>query len=93
MTFKRSGLGDGHAAEGLELNNQKDHSSVRDNICGWQLRFPWLIRNGSLQEWFLRDYNISQRFVTISGSPVSHNWYGKSRLQQRKGQEKEVVSK
>ncbi|XP_009879187.1 PREDICTED: YY1-associated factor 2 [Charadrius vociferus] len=70
MIFKHSGLGDGHAAEGLERDNQKDYSPVRDNICGWQLQFPLLIRNSSLQEWFLRDYNTSQHFVTISGSSV-----------------------
>lgn len=64
--FTHSGLGDGHAAEGLEGNNQKDYSAVRDNICGWQLQFLLLIRNSSLQERFLRDYNISQRFVTIT---------------------------
>lgn len=68
--FKHSGLGDGHAAEGLERDNQKDYSPVRDNICGWQLQFPLLIRNSSLQKWFLWDYNISRHFVTISGSSV-----------------------
>lgn len=52
MIFKRSVFGDGHAAEGLECDNQKDYLAVRENICGWQLRFPcWLeavlSKNGS----------------------------------------------
>lgn len=80
IIFRHGHLGDDLEAEGLERKSQKDYSSVRDNIYGWQLHFLLLVRNGPLQEWFLRDYNISWCFVTISGSSVSHNWYGESRL-------------
>lgn len=68
--FKHSGLGDNHTTDSLEHDNQKEYMAVRDKICGWQLQFPLLIRNGSLQEWFLWGCNISQCFVTISGSSV-----------------------
>lgn len=80
MIFRHGHLGDDLEAEGLECNSQKDSSSVRDDIYGWQLHFLLLIRNGPLQGWFLRDYNISRHFVTVSGSSVSHNRYGESRL-------------
>lgn len=91
--FKHSGLGDFHAAEGLERDNWKDYSAVRNNICGCSCDSPC---------WDWERFSPRIAPVALQHIPVfcnhqwqccfvSYNWYGNRG--QRKGQEKELISK